>query len=271
MKRLVGLLALVSFLSLPLLAEGPSTNPADGKLVASYAVANGKFVPLKGGPEASARDQKRHQAIWLYVQNVVPEKFKPLVTRFDVFQGDSSSDEESDAYVSLNDDDDGTWLFAVNINYADSIITKAKAELEDFNKTIIHEIGHLVSEEASQMLGPDEKAGKDALVLDDGTARPDSWIAQFYRKFWAGRYKGNDGLPKEDESSDDAQALFDGHPSDFVTDYSATNVLEDFSETFAAFVAGPAASSGLAAQKIKFFEASPEFGKYRDSIRKSLR
>ena len=58
------------------------------------------------------------------------------------------------------------------------------------------------------------------------------------------------------------------HEDDFVSDYAATNVIEDFAESFMVYVIEDAPiGDSVAAEKLRFFEAIPELAAIRDRLR----
>lgn len=79
------------------------------------------------------------------------------------------------------------------------------------------------------------------------------------------------GLAPDDTDAERGEALFEAYPDDFVSDYAATNVVEDFAETFQAFVLEdePAPDSPVA-EKILFFWNLPSYVEVRERIRTDL-
>ncbi|MEC8762510.1 MAG: hypothetical protein VXY40_07145, partial [Actinomycetota bacterium] len=58
------------------------------------------------------------------------------------------------------------------------------------------------------------------------------------------------------------------HEEDFVSDYAATNVVEDFAESFMTFVLEPEPDDDtVIGQKLLFFWDRPEYVEIRDHVR----
>lgn len=99
--------------------------------------------------------------------------------------------------------------------------------------------------------------------------------ADTFNAYWVGESSDIDTMAYVSRDIDDptnndpdvAYAFYETHEEDFVSDYAATNVTEDFAESFAAFVleAEPDSDSPLA-QKLDFFWNVPEFVEIRAHI-----
>ncbi len=194
--------------------------------------------------------------VWdLWLKIVTPEVAGAVILDFRV--GDSE-DSSTMAYVQQSDDPT-LWTLAANLAYA--------SEDDLLISTLIHEYAHVLS------LSPDQVdptvAACDTLQLDEGCALPDSAIYAFFEQFW--RDYGDEAPDPTNADSDVADAFYAAHEDDFVSDYAATNVVEDFAETFMTFVIEDEPSgSTVAAQKILFFWDRPDFVQLRERIRTDL-
>lgn len=152
--------------------------------------------------------------------------------------------------VHAEDDDLGT----VDV-YADDSDTLLQA--------LIHEYAHVLSLNVDQV--PEASGSCETLELSEGCALPTSFIDDFQVEFWVAY--GEDAPGPDNDDADVAYAFYETHEEDFVSDYAATNVTEDFAESFAAFVleAEPDSDSPLA-QKLDFFWNVPEFVEIRAHI-----
>ena len=103
------------------------------------------------------------------------------------------------------------------------------------------------------------------LELDEGCADPDSTMWRFQQQFWADYQDAPDPSNGEWEVTD---AFYAEHEDDFVSDYAATNVVEDVAESFMTFVLEdrPSGDSVIAA-KLDFFWSVPEYVAIRERIR----
>ena len=106
----------------------------------------------------------------------------------------------------------------------------------------------------------------DTLQLDEGCAEPDSALWEFDQEFWAGY--GSDAPDPGNADADIAYEFYLAHEDDFVSDYAATNVVEDFAESFMTFVLEPEPDSDtMVARKLLFFWDRPEYLAIRDHVR----
>lgn len=110
------------------------------------------------------------------------------------------------------------------------------------------------------------------IPFEDGCPLADSYIALFTDAFW-------DPAAVEQivyqEIDDPAAIFFEEDPDAFVSEYAATNPIEDFAESFSYFVGLDDESypvdgeSYLMDAKILWFEQFPELVAMRESIREN--
>ncbi|QPE05360.1 hypothetical protein IT882_04685 [Microbacterium schleiferi] len=130
--------------------------------------------------------------------------------------------------------------------------------------TLIHEYAHILSLSPGQT-DPDAWSC-DTLQLDEGCAEPDSALWAFDQEFWAA-YR-SDAPDAANADADLAYEFYLDHEDDFVSDYAATNVVEDFAESFMTFVLEPEPDSDtVIARKLLFFWDRPEYVEIRDHVR----
>ncbi|MEV8274033.1 NADH:ubiquinone oxidoreductase subunit 4 (chain M) [Microbacterium sp. NPDC077184] len=196
------------------------------------------------------------QRVWdLFVRVATPAFAAEAMSEYRV--GDAP-DSDTMAYVH-RDDDPNLWTLAANIAYADD---------EDLLvSTLIHEYGHILS---LGVADADPDADDCATFwIDEGCVAASSALFAFDEAFWVAY--GDLAPGPDDTDAESGEALFEAYPDDFVSDYAATNVVEDFAETFQAFVLEdePAADSPVA-EKILFFWDLPDYVDVRERIRTDL-
>jgi hypothetical protein len=205
---------------------------------ASYAVTAGEKITLKSG-----ENKAEYEDIWDNIKALSPDSLSDkYIEKYEVF---NNSDDDTLAFV---DDEDGNGKWRVAINLAGY-----KSSTERENKTtIIHELGHIISLNNSQV-NPDASTCAN-LKLDEGCANADSPINTFWNKYWKGVSN-----PEFDDNK-------------YVTEYATTNETEDFAETFAFFVLGKEndLSSSVKDQKIKMFYSFPDMVAIRTEMRNAL-
>ena len=171
------------------------------------------------------------------------------------FRTGDAPDSDTLAYV-YQDDDPNYWVLAANL-----------ATSEDENQliaTLIHEYAHILT------LGLEEVSPAtdcSTLELSEGCVHEESMLQAFNEEFWA---MYGDAAPAPDNVDGDiAYDFYLEHEDDFVSDYAATNVVEDIAETFMTFVLEPEpdSSESVVAQKLGFFWGYPEMVAIRERIR----
>lgn len=191
--------------------------------------------------------------VWdLWLRIVTPEVAGSVILDFRV--GDST-DSDTMAYVAQSSDPT-LWTLAANLAYA--------SDEDLLISTLVHEYAHILSLSPGQV---DPAASScDTLVLDEGCAERDSALYAFDQEFWAGF-----GSSAPDPTNNDADVAYEfylEHEEDFVSDYAATNVVEDFAESFMTFVLEEEPSADtVVAQKLLFFWDRPEYVEIRDHVR----
>jgi hypothetical protein len=106
----------------------------------------------------------------------------------------------------------------------------------------------------------------------EGCSNPESTINAFFQSFWKTIYAkfadAFDGLTDESEVPD----LYAKNPSDYVSEYAASNPGEDFAESFTEFVLNDRQKnpSTVAERKKEFFYAYADFVDLRTVIRQRL-
>lgn len=217
----------------------------DFAVTGTYALApDGTLDPE---PEGRARD------VWEQFVRVATPAF--VASDLTGYRTGDDPDSDTLAYVTSDENDPTTWVFAANLAYADD------ADL--LLSTLIHEYAHLLS------LGLDD-VDPDATACDTewsgaGCLLPDSDLERFAQRFWAGYA---DAPARDNVDADVAAEFYRAHDEDFVSEYAATNASEDFAETFATYVVEPdGARDSVIGEKFAFFDDLPEYAEARDRIR----
>jgi len=164
-------------------------------------------------------------------------------------------DSDTLAYV-YQDDDPVYWALAANL--------ATSADESQLIATLIHEYAHILSLSTDEL--DTEATDCPGLQLDEGCAGEGSSLLGFQRAFWD-RY--GDAAPALDNvDADVAWEFYLEHEEHFVSDYAATNTVEDFAETFMTFVLeDEPAGDGDVASKLAYFWEFPEFVAIRERIR----
>ncbi len=163
-------------------------------------------------------------------------------------------DSDTLAYVYQEDDPD-YWVLATNL--------ATSGDTEQLIATLIHEYAHILTLDTTQLEPGAESCS--TLELDEGCAYEDSVLQAFTERFWSSY---EDAPDPANADSDVAYEFYLDHEDDFVSDYAATNVVEDIAESFMTFVLEDEPSGdSVVAQKLLFFWGYPEFVAIRERIR----
>lgn len=178
-----------------------------------------------------------------------------MITRFEVA---TDGYDGSLAYVySLNNKD-----FTLSIDNRD--LYGENGELtEDAKQTLIHELAHIISMNESQMA--QTQADESDYRVEEGTFAKESYLAAYYDEFWRNMNQ------KDEEDESQVTKRYEDNPDTFISEYAATNPVEDFAETFAAFVTkDKPTGTTILNQKIQFFYRYPKLEKIRQELRDNL-
>ncbi|MGY3725109.1 Putative zinc-binding metallo-peptidase [Granulicatella balaenopterae] len=199
--------------------------------------------------------EEEDQAIWQTVSKLYPAEYLAMITRFEVA---TDGYDGSLAYVySLNNKD-----FTLSVDNCD--LYGENGELtEDAKWTLIHELGHIISMNESQMA--QKQADESDYQVEEGTFAKESYLAVYYDEFWRNMNQ------KDEEDESQVTKRYEDNPDSFISEYAATNPVEDFAETFAAFVTKDKPSgTTILDQKIQFFYRYPKLEKIRQELRDNL-
>lgn len=216
-----------------------------------FAVELGELVPAADDGSAAA-------TVWeTFTRIATPEYTSKMFASYRV--GDAP-DSDTIAYVSPSDEVPGAWVLAANLAYADD---------EDLLRTtLVHEYAHVLSLNDDE-LDP-EWTTCTTLELAEGCAREGSAILDFQHAFW----DAYENAPEtENNDAEIADAFYAEHEDEFVSAYAATNVTEDFAESFMAYVfenSDVDSSTSPVAAKLAFFDEHEELARIAAGIRAEL-
>jgi hypothetical protein len=191
--------------------------------------------------------------IWeTFTRLATPEVAASIVTEYRV---GNSATSDTVAYV-YQSDDPTRWVLAANLAGSEDTC--------QLIATLVHEYAHILTLSVDQLAPSTDSC--PTLALDEGCADPNAVIETFNEQFWVGY--GDAAPSPANTDSDLAYSFYLEHEEDFVSDYAATNVVEDIAESFMTFViSDQATGQNVAAQKLQFFESYPQYVELRDRIR----
>jgi hypothetical protein len=251
---------------------------ADSTLLITYEVSGDELSApsIRTVPEEFRgwqADRAAHQSIWNYFASIIPAEQRALLSDFFIFTDGKGNHL---AAVSPTLQDPNQWILHVDIQDAESYY--------DLTYTLIHEQGHLLTLNADQVVpsqaifeDPDnENVSKQEAkacpqyFTGEGCSQPDSYINQFFDRFWPYLYADWEKVELEDDEDSHAAMLetfYETYQDQFLTDYAATSPVEDIAESWTFFILSPKPElTSIANEKILFFYEYPELVELRTQI-----
>ena len=177
------------------------------------------------------------------------------------------------AYIESTSTDGSEWKLA--FDPVDSFTsTGTYKNPRELVATLIHEYAHILSLNESQV----EHVSTDVavveceyneIILDEGCARGDSYLTGFANEFWPLSLREDAHKAYTNGNEEDfSYELYSDKSDDFVTEYAATNEVEDFAESFSFFVTqGSGDVATERDKKIQFFYRYDELVDLRRHMR----
>ncbi|AML51051.1 putative zinc-binding metallopeptidase [Falsihalocynthiibacter arcticus] len=213
--------------------------------------ANGDAIPLAiytvSGGNLSGEVPPSHKAQWNRFNTLIPASYHTEIVSFQPI--DSVATDGIDGTVAPLNDERSQWLLMLDVT--------GETEAHELDRTMVHEYAHLLSLRLSQVPLGGSEASCATLYVSEGCPLNSSYLAKFGAEFWT----TNTG----DEEVDYVEG-------DFVTEYAASNAIEDLAESFAEYVVHTERWTGnsVADRKVQFFAQFPELVRLRSVIRTNL-
>ena len=196
------------------------------------------------------------------------------VSRIVKYQKNSDGPEGILAYVEPASADGAEWTLGYDPvdSFNDDGSLKDPRELV---ATLIHEYMHIFSLNNTQVshVSPDVEyitCENGQVTLNEGCASETAYLTKFIAKFWDEKTREAAFQAFIEEREEDfAYENYDRNPNSFVTEYAATNAVEDIAESFVMFVMRNKNNNPktLAEQKVDFFYNFPELVDLRKHMR----
>lgn len=222
-------------------------------------------------------DRAAHEEIWNYFARLIPPEERDFLVAYSIITDGNGN---ILAAVAQSANNSKKWTLEVDI-------------LDSTNKdvltvTLLHEFAHLLTLNASQV--PPSEAIFDDPNDDDiyqrelaacpnyfpgeGCSNSDSYINQFFDRFWFDLYAEWQEIDAEDDEEQRDKLLedfYDEYYDQFLTSYAPTSPAEDIAESFAYFVlASKPEGATIADEKILFFYDFPKLVELRGQILNQL-
>ena len=209
------------------------------------------------------KDLAKHNQIWDLVKKIVPKNQRDKMGEFLIYNGEVTG---SAGFVSQIKQDLSSWVMGIAINYAYEGGFNAGGELA---YTIIHEFGHILTLEKSQVDASITQANCKNYFPGEGCAKDNSYINELYSNYWKDIWSEYEQAQNDQNSQ---QQFYTKHSERFVTQYASTNPGEDIAEVFATFVTKKEKPKGstIADKKILLMYNRTELVDFRNHIRTNL-
>ena len=170
-----------------------------------------------------------------------------------------------------------SWQF--DLDTADvNIYSKDSIEILDYTHTLIHEYGHLLTLNPSQIELTDDMIQDDnkGYLTSEGYALKDSYLGIFVKQFWDDELLLEwDNIDNKKNENKRVKLLYEfylSHRDNFVTDYAAESPEEDIAEAWTFFVLSDKPDTNTVKnQKVIFFYQFPELVEYGQKIRLNIK
>lgn len=241
--------------------------------VENNAITDPRFEAVPDELEDERDARTTHEAIWNYFASIMPPAERELISRFLIFTDGRGSHLAAVSPISLNPEG---WNLQVDILDSESYY--------ELTYTLLHEQGHLLTLNAGQVTASKtvfgfpnnesvrerEAAACQQYFTGEGCSKPDSYINQFFTRFWPYIYEEWEQINLERDKDTRAALLKDfyqAYQDQFLSDYAATSPVEDIAEAWAFFVLSPKPElNSIADEKVLFFYEYPELVERRTQI-----
>jgi len=225
--------------------------------------------------KAYQQDGASHLRVWNYFTSLIPAGQRKWITGYVIFTDGTLN---TLAWVGeMEDGDNSRWELGVDIlDSADPVY---------LTETITHEVGHLITLNSGQIIQKEgfaytpyqNTAVCPQFISSEGCSTPESYINQFYQKFWVGIYdewleivyKADTHTP--DEFRQVVRQFYSNHTDQFAREYAATNIKEDMAVSFEHFILDPnPTGDSIVDQKILFYYDFPALVDMRQQMIQNL-
>lgn len=229
-----------------------------------YEVVNGNLKKKKDyavvkNLQVYQQDEAAHLALWNRVREIIPTEELWMLKEFMVYDGEADG---TWGYVMLLNKELTEWQMGLDVDYA------YNGNTFGLDYTIIHEFGHLYTLNGEQIDSfTSEEACLNYFTGFEGCSHTDSYLNQMVQSYWTPIW---DQYPGNHASQTSINQFYTENSSYFVTNYAATNPVEDMAEVFAFYNLGnkPVDTTKVANKKILQLYERSEVNALREQIRK---
>jgi hypothetical protein len=237
--------------------------------VSGNQIADPELLTVAENLKPLQEDEVLQKRIWYYFSNIIPLEQRKDINKYTIFT-DGTGNYTAAIYHILD------WK--QNAIIENSTLEVDLADFTDekqFTPTLVHEFGHMVTLNTSQINYELDKADCPRYFRDPGCSQPSSYLQLFYEHFWKGAtYEKWQAIAHESDPAiveSGLKKFYQAYPQDFVNEYAATKIEEDIAESWTIFVLSPKLSGNIPLeQKVNFFYEFPELVQTRSDIRNRI-
>lgn len=271
MNRISYLIFIIIISSQCIGLNGFQDEDADLTTLGKWTIEGNKLTEvIKQSTENNPLYVKNIEAYWAQIYEVLPQKMmNKYVKELELI---TDGVDMTLAGVQPVDESNSTWNFG--IDPAD--LPKGKiTENTDFMHTLIHEFGHVLTLNNTQIepSDADYQIGEDRYLTMEGLALKDSYINQFVQAFWYKQERMEtwddiQNIQNERKKLDRITIFYLNNKNAFFTEYAAESPEEDIAESWTFFVLkdGPKDDRTELNKKLLFFYQFEELVALRTEI-----
>ncbi|OHX65393.1 putative zinc-binding metallopeptidase [Flammeovirga pacifica] len=212
---------------------------------------------------------------WNYFTTVLPnDLINKYVVRFRLYTDGIQED-----LGGFNSMDESNKHWTVEFDVADmDFSNQDPLYIQEYQHTLIHEFGHLICLNASQMQPSDDEYQDDSkgYLTSEGYAIKGSYLDKYITAFWPidllNKWDKIDAIKSQNRKGKKLVDFYFDHEEDFVSDYACESPEEDFAESWTFFILDDInVPTNLKEDKVIFFHQFPELVEYRKKIRAKLK
>lgn len=199
--------------------------------------------------EDIASDYTSHLLIWDEIRTVIDPTHLAMVTSFEITTDGLDGILASVYLYNIRNND---WRISIDIM---DHVSNESIRRKYFAETLVHEYGHLISLNRTQMTG--DTRSINTFETDEGITKEDSYMNVYFQRFW-----------KEIYNQVNDHDFYELRRKEFLNNYAATNPVEDFAETFVYFIFSDyPEDETVLSKKVQFFYEYEEIVEMRKRIR----
>lgn len=243
--------------------------------IAKWAIEDGQLGQATIlNPNLANESVDSIEQIWTKIKTILPEKILNTYVKEFVLLTDGR--EETLAGVQPMDETNESWDFAVD----PSDLPQGDFKKEkDFLHTLIHEFGHILTLNNTQIEPSDldYQTDEKRYLTSEGLAREKSYINLFIQKFWNPNdrlleWDKIDRIQHENRKLRKLYRFYQKYETAFHTDYAAESPEEDLAESWYFFVVNDKPRATYEKdKKVLFFYQFEELMLLRTEIRSAIR